>query len=157
MKCLINRKIYWALEVPNLALLASMFAIAAIVWPSLPALLPVHWTGLPPAIPMHIDGYGGKVQALLLWPTLAVGLYALLLFAPKLGQTIPEGGTASYSIMRLIVTGFLAAQYLEYVLYYKGFAIDLNAWDRNSLIVMSIVVVAGVVWQLVSRHLRGLS
>jgi hypothetical protein len=48
-----------------LGLVVSMFAIAAIVWPSLRALLPVHWTGLPPAIPTRIDGYGGKVQALL--------------------------------------------------------------------------------------------
>ena len=105
MKQLVTQKIYWAVEVPHLALLISMFAVAAIVWPTLPALLPVHWSGLPPAIPMRIDGYGGKVQALLLWPALAVGMYVLFLFASEHFESWPTQGTIGLALIRLGMTG----------------------------------------------------
>ena len=80
-KPVINQKGYLVIEIAYLVLRVSMFAIAAILWPSLPALLPVHWTGLSPAIPTRIDSYGGKTQALLHSPAIALAPYLSLLFA----------------------------------------------------------------------------
>ena len=154
VKALISQKIYWAAELPHLALLASMFALAALAWPALPALLPVHWTGLPPAIPMHVDGYGGKVRALLLWPALAAGMYVLFLFASEHFESWPTQGTIELALIRLGMTVMFATTYLGYVLYYKGYGINLDVWERNQILISSSIAVGAFIWRPISSHLR---
>src|SRR6266567_2498698 len=120
-------RVRWVVEVPHLLLLASMFVVAAAVWPSLPSLLPVHWTGLTPAIPMRVDGYGGKVQALLVWPVMATALYVLLLFAPTWSDRYESAnGTIGLALLRVSVTALVALQYFAFVLFYCGHRIDLQ-------------------------------
>ncbi len=72
-------KFTWRSEAFNLFLLAAMFVAAAVVWPLAPDSIPVHW-----GISGEVDRFGGKFEDLLLEPIMAVGLYLLLLFLPRL-------------------------------------------------------------------------
>jgi uncharacterized membrane protein len=36
----------WRVEFPQLAIIAGMFAAAALTWPSTPAQMPVHWNAM---------------------------------------------------------------------------------------------------------------
>jgi hypothetical protein len=147
-------KVRWPIEIPHLLLLASMFAVAAAVWPSLPSRLPVHWTGLPPAIPMRVDGYGGKVQALLTWPLIAAALYLLLLFAPQWSDDYADSqGTIGYGLIRMSMTAFLAVEFFGFVLYYKGYPVNLDSVDRISLMVFGSVWLGYFIWGLIRPHL----
>src|SRR5947208_11744088 len=111
-----NTKTPWLVEVPHILLLTSMFVVAAMVWSSLPNVLPVHWTGLPPAIPWRADGYGGKVQALLLWPTLTVAMYFLLLSAPRWSDQYEDGeASIGFQVLRISTTALLASYYFALI------------------------------------------
>jgi uncharacterized membrane protein len=74
-------------EIALLALIGLMFAAALIVWPSAPARIPVHWNASG-----DIDRYGGKVEGLLLLPTLALGIYLLMRYLPRI-----DPGRANYA------------------------------------------------------------
>ncbi len=147
-------KLRWSVEIPHCLIIASMFAVAAIVWRSLPDRLPVHWSGLPPAIPFHPDSYGGKFHALLLWPLIALALYPLLLFAPKLSPDRYEGaeGTPGWALLRMCVTALIAANYFAFVRYAEGYPVDLQSVDRDGLLIFMTMVMVFFVWQLVRRH-----
>ena len=56
-------------ELPQIVLIAVMFALAAITWPSAPDRIATHWN-----LHGQVDGYGGKFSGLLLLPLLALGL-----------------------------------------------------------------------------------
>lgn len=72
-------RLTWKSELPQLMLIAGMFVLAAVSWPSAPEQIPVHWH-----ISGRVDRYGGKFEGLLLLPLLALGLYLLLLFLPRI-------------------------------------------------------------------------
>jgi uncharacterized membrane protein len=74
-------------EIALLAIIGLMFAAALIVWPSAPARIPVHWNASG-----DIDRYGGKVEGLLLLPTLALGIYLLMRYLPRI-----DPGRANYA------------------------------------------------------------
>ena len=67
----------WRSEGLQLAIIAAMFAAAAVCWPYLPDRVPVHWN-----LRGQVDGYGGKFVGLVLLPLLTLGLYLLLLLVP---------------------------------------------------------------------------
>lgn len=147
-------KILRAVELFHILLLVSMFVLAAIAWRSVPDVLPVHWTGLPPAIPMHPDGYGGKAFALLPWPLITAGFYLLLMTAPKWSDNY-EGRESSvaFALLRLCATAFFASLYFATVASYEGYAVNLEAVDRNATLAFSSILVGGFIWQLIREHL----
>ena len=54
----------WRIEGPMLALVAAMFALAALSWSTAPDRIPVHWN-----IAGAVDRYGGRFEGLLLLPS----------------------------------------------------------------------------------------
>lgn len=77
----------WRTEWPHWAMLAAMFLLAAVTWRSAPDRLPVHW-----GLGGEVDRYGGRFEGLLGLPTLALGLYLLLRWLPRI-----DPGRANYA------------------------------------------------------------
>lgn len=109
------------IEAVQWALIGAMFVLAAVVWPSAPERIPVHWgpSGQP-------DAYGGKFEGLLLMPLLALGLYLLLLFLPRVDprRANYERFEGAYKIIRLSVVAFLALLYGSVLLWVAGVELD---------------------------------
>ena len=107
----------WRTELPQLLLVAAMFALAAAFWPSTSNQIPIHWnlSGQP-------DRYGGKFEGLLLMPLTALGLYLLLLLLPKVDpkRANYEVFRGTYLVVRLAVLVFLALIYGFILLWIRG-------------------------------------
>ena len=73
-------------ELPQLLLIAGMFALAAWSWPRLPEQIPTHWN-----LQGQVDGHGDKFVGLLLLPLTALGLYFMMLLLP-----LADPGGANY-------------------------------------------------------------
>jgi len=93
----------WRRELPSLLLLAVMLGLLATTWPVAGDRVPLHWNAAG-----EIDRYGSKVTGLLLPPLLALGLYLLLLFLPRI-----DPGRANYATFAdaylVVRTALLAA------------------------------------------------
>jgi uncharacterized membrane protein len=76
----------WRVEVVLLGLLAAMFIASLAVWGQTPDQIPVHWN-----VHGAVDRYGGKAEGLLMLPTLALGIYLLMRFLPRI-----DPGRANY-------------------------------------------------------------
>ncbi len=130
----------WRREWPSWVLLVGMFVAAVVAWPRVPERLPVHW---------GIDGtanrYGGRVEGLLLLPLIAVGLYLLLRFLPRLDPRRANyalfGG--SYSLIRFTTLVFLAILYAVSLLIAAGYALDMT--QIVPLLVGGLFIVIGSV------------
>ena len=130
----------WRREWPSWVLLVGMFVMAAIAWPRVPERIPVHW---------GIDGtpnrYGGRVEGLLLLPLIAVGLYLLLRFLPRLDPRRANyalfGG--SYDLIRFTTLVFLAITYAVSLLVAAGYALDMT--QIVPLLVGGLFIVIGSV------------
>src|SRR3954462_731600 len=95
----------WRWEVPQLALILGMFLGSALAWNAVPDRVPVHWN-----LAGEVDRYGGKVEGLLLLPVLALGLYVLFIFLPRLDprRAAYAGFARSYALIRIAIITFLA-------------------------------------------------
>ena len=110
----------WQRELPQLALLLLMLALSGFVWRDTPDRLPVHWN-----LWGEVDRYGGKVEALLLVPGIALVMYALLLLAPRLSRTNEARLGTGYTATRWAVLILLAAIHGLLVLQVYGVQIDM--------------------------------
>lgn len=92
----------WRREAAPLAVLAAQVALAAASWIRAPDRLPVHFdlAGRP-------HRYGGKVEAILLVPLVAVGLYALLTFLPRRDPSRANYATGAYTALRVAILIFM--------------------------------------------------
>ncbi len=138
----------WYIEVPQWLIVIAMFAIAASAWSAVTVPMPVHWVG------DRADGFGGRFQGLLLVPLLALGVYLLLLFAPKLrdGGAIAFSGTTLepdtrayrwvieplYHLLRVAALLFLAITYAAQVRFAEGYPVSLDTVDRDGTLVLII-------------------
>ncbi len=128
----------WKIELPNWILIAGMFLLAAITWPSAPDRIPVHWN-----IYGQVDRYGGKVEGLLLLPLVTLGVYLLLLFLPRidLGRANYQRFGGAYSTIRISVTALLAVIYGVTNLWIRGYRVDMSL--VVSLAVGALLIVIG--------------
>lgn len=115
-------KVNWRVELPQLALIAVMFVLAALIWPSAPDRIPIHWNAAG-----EVDGYGGKAEGLLLLPATALGLYLLLLFLPRAdpGRANYLQFAGVYALIRIAVLVLLAAIYGFVLLWIRGVEVDM--------------------------------
>src|SRR4029079_10992693 len=89
-------------EIPQLALIVLMFALAAWSWSRLPDQIPTHWN-----LQGQVDGHGNKFVGLLLLPLTVLGLYLLMMVLPMAdpGRANYRNFAAAYNVLRL---GFVA-------------------------------------------------
>lgn len=105
----------------------------AAAWSHVPERMPTHWN-------MHgeVDGYGGRFAGLLLVPLLAVGLYFLLLFIPRLDPAYQNYAqfAGTYLALRFATLLFLATIFGGMVLAALGYRIQILtvvAWSMAGL------------------------
>ena len=110
-------------ELPQLLIIAAMFAVAAWSWPRVPDQIPTHWN-----LSGEVDGYGGKFAGLLLLPLITSGTYLLLLLLPLVdpGRGNYQNFTGPFQIMRTAIVLFLAFTYGVMVLAAFGNHIDMT-------------------------------
>ncbi len=130
-------KINLRTELPQWLLLGAMFISSAIIWPSTPDRVPVHWNAAGEA-----DGYGGKFEGLLLMPLLAVGLYLLLLFIPRIDPKRANYAAFSgaYAAIRISTTALMAVIHALVILWIKDIKINASLVVLGSVGFLFIVI-----------------
>ena len=113
----------WRAEVPHWVLLAGMFLLGILSWGSVPERVPVHW-----GLDGHVDRYGGRIEGLIGLPLLALGMYALLRWLPRIdpGRANYERFAGAYSTIRLSLTAFLSVTFGLVLLAARGLPVDLE-------------------------------
>ncbi len=116
-------RIQWRTEWPFWLLLEAQFLLAAVTWPMAPEQIPTHW-----GLDGRVDGYGNRLQGLLLLPLVALGLYLALLIAPQIGDRRdafpPFAG--SYTVLRFAVLAVMTAMYGMIHLAIRGYEVEMN-------------------------------
>ena len=98
-----------------------MFLLAVVTWPSAPERIPVHWN-----LAGQVDRYAAPLEALLGLPVVALAVYVLLLFAPRVDPKRANyaGFAGAYAIVRLCALAILALVYRLIHLWLRGIAVD---------------------------------
>jgi uncharacterized membrane protein len=113
----INSRTDW----PMWLLLAGMFLMAATGWGRVQDRIPVHWglAGQP-------DRWGGKFEGLLALPLVALGVYLLLLLAPRIDprRANYDAFAGAFQTIRLIVLLVLAVIQASAVMAAEGHAVE---------------------------------
>lgn len=130
-------KLSWRIELPQLALVAGLFAVAALVWPWVPDRMPIHWN-----LQGEVDGYGGKFVGLLLLPLTCLGLYLLLLVLPRIdpGYRNYQSFATAYSAIRISLLLFMAAVYAVVVLVALGNRVNMSTVIGLSMAALFVVL-----------------
>ena len=114
-------RVTWKTELPQLMLIAAMFVLGAVSWPSAPDKVPVHWgfSGQP-------DRYAGKFEGLLLLPATMLFVYLLMLLLPYVDPRRANYARfrGAYLVMRASVLVFLALIYGFVLLWIGGIRVE---------------------------------
>jgi uncharacterized membrane protein len=98
-------------------MIGAMFALVAVSWSAAPDRIPVHWNwaGEP-------DRFGGRFEGLLGLPLAAAGVYALLLFLPRLDPRRKnyDAFAGPFAIIRTVVVGLLLGLDAVTLLWIRG-------------------------------------
>lgn len=130
-------RVRWQTELPQWLILVAMFVAAAALWPSTPRRVPVHWNASG-----QVDGYGGRFAGLLLLPLIAIGIYLLLLFIPRIdpGKANYSQFAGTYLMVRFTVLVLMASFYAFSLLAIRGAKIDVTRAFIGAIAVMFIVL-----------------
>jgi uncharacterized membrane protein len=117
-------KFDWRTEWPMWVLLLALFTLAAVSWSVAPDRIPVHWglSGQP-------DRWGGRFEGLMMPPLLALGIYLLLLFLPRIdpGRANYATFAHTYATVRLLMLVVFVAIETLIVLWVHGRHVDMGA------------------------------
>jgi uncharacterized membrane protein len=116
-------KLSWRTELPQLVVIAAMFALAAGCWSHAPEKLPIHWN-----FRGEVDGYGGRFAGLLLLPLMTAGVYLLTLLLPLVdpGRLNYGNFIKAYSTFRLVLVLFMGVLYSATVAAAFGRQVDIT-------------------------------
>lgn len=117
-------KLSWRVELPQLLVIAAMFAVAAWAWHLVPDRLPVHWN-----IHGEVNGWGGKFMGLLLLPLVVFGVYLLTLVVPLVdpGRGNYQNFFKAFAAIRIAMVLFMALVYGVSVLAAFGHAVNMSS------------------------------
>ncbi len=133
-------KTSWRAELPQLAIIAALYAWSALLWPGAPESLPVHFD-----LNGNVDRMGGKVEGLFLLPSLAFGIYLVLRFLPRMDPARANypSFAGAYAAIRFTVLIMLAAVDLAVLLPLAG--VEVNEAAVVRLIVGGLFIAFGAV------------
>jgi len=105
------------LEALQLGIVGAMLAWAGWAWQTTPERVPVHWN-----VHGQVDGWGGRFEGLLLLPLIAIGIYLLLRFIPRIdpGRANYAQFAGAYAVIRLAVIAVMAGIYVATQLEARG-------------------------------------
>lgn len=116
----------------SLLLIMGMFALSLYTWGQVPAdqPIPVHWgpSGKP-------DRYGGKVEGLLLLPTMTLLITGLLYVVPHFEPRRDNlmRSTQAYHWFIVALVGFMGSLHIGMNLTILGRSFDINRWGAMGL------------------------
>jgi len=131
-------RLTWPTEVPQWAVLAGMFLLAAVTWPIAPDRIPLHWN-----VVGEVDRYGGKGEGLLALPLAALGIYLLMVLLPRVdpGRANYPRFASAYLVIRASIVMLLAVLYGLVHLWIRGIRVDVAT--VTPLLVGALFVVLG--------------
>ena len=131
-------RLSWRFELPQLVVMAAMFAAAAWAWPQLPERISVHWD-----FKGDVDRWGGKFEGLVAMPLIVVGIYLLMLVLPLFdpGRLNYRNFAKTYNVIRITIVVFMAAIYA--VLLFNAFGHAFNVTTAVFLMVGVLFIVLG--------------
>ncbi|MHB0869155.1 MAG: SdpI family protein [Chloroflexota bacterium] len=131
-------RVSWRSEWPHWVIIAGMFLLAAVLWPSAPESYPVHWNWAG-----QVDRYAGKVEGLLGFPLGVLGLYFLLLLLPRVdpGRANYARFAGAYSAIRLAISVGAASMFGVTLLAAYGSPVDTTL--MVFLLIGGLLVVMG--------------
>lgn len=130
-------KIFSKKEVLPIFLMVLTFIFSVYAYPSLPNYIPIHWNALG-----EVDGYGGRDFAVLFFPVLIIGIYALMLFIPlfdPLKKNYPSF-SLPYFWLRTLITVVLLLFYFYTLLAGLGYNIKINYFILPVFSAMFIII-----------------
>ena len=130
-------RIQFRTEIVGLAMIVTMFVMAAMAWSSAPAQMAVHWD-----IAGHANRYGGRFQGLLLLPLVAAGVYAFMLLAPRIDprRRNYEAFAGPYAIVRTLVIGMLFLVYVASYLAMRGRSVNVSSMALTAMGVVFVII-----------------
>ena len=128
----------WRTEWPHWVLLAAMFALAAAAWSSAPDRIPMHWN-----LAGQVDRFGGRFEGVLAIPLLALAIYVLMIFLPRLdpGRANYAAFNSAYTTLRLLLLVVMAVLYGLVHLWMRGVHAPIGVWVP--LLVGALFVIIG--------------
>jgi uncharacterized membrane protein len=130
-------KLSWKVELPQWVLIAAMWLLSAVVWPTLPERVPIHWN-----LAGEVDGWGGRFTGVLLLPLMAVGLYLLLAFIPRLdpGRANYASFATAYAVIRTAIMAVFAGIHAFTIAWARGFRPSAQVYVMGSVAFLFIVL-----------------
>jgi uncharacterized membrane protein len=131
-------KLSWRTEWPHWLLLAGMLTLAVAAWPTAPDRIPMHWN-----VAGQVDRYGGRFEGLFAIPLLALAIYLLMAFLPRIdpGRANYAVFAGPYATLRLLLLVVLAAIDVLMQLIMRGVPVAIEVW--MPLIVGALLVLVG--------------
>ncbi|MDQ3097714.1 MAG: SdpI family protein [Chloroflexota bacterium] len=117
----------WKTEMPQLAIIAGLFAWSIYLWPIAPESLPVHFD-----LSGNVDRMGSKLEVLFAVPAVTLILYLVLRLLPRLDPARENYASfaGAYATLRLALVVMLALVDLAVLLPLVGVPIDQAAAIR---------------------------
>lgn len=136
-----NSKTSHIVEWGLLGSLALMFAAAGVCWPYVPERIPIHWN-----LKGEVDGWGSRTTGLFVAPCLAVGVYLLLRFIPRIDPNSENYSQFAkpYLIIRVITQTLLLS------IHFAALAAALGIEVKMSLL---ISVLTGLMLIVVGNYM----
>jgi uncharacterized membrane protein len=138
-------KLQWRVELSQLALIASMFLVAAVSWWCVPDTIPTHWNGYG-----EVDGYGGKFTGLLLLPIVSIIIYLFNVYVVFVLSVVMPGVLnhktfgGAYSAFRIAHIFLLSMVYAAMV---------MAAWGRPVNVTTASMIGMGLLVMVVGNFL----
>lgn len=120
-----------------IALILSLYILGYFIYPYLPERVPSHWN-----LSGQVDGYSSKIQHVIFFPSMILGLYVLMAFAPIIDprQDNYEKFRGVYEGFRWVMVRFLAILYIVTTLFALGFPLSIGKIVRFSIGVLLIFI-----------------
>jgi uncharacterized membrane protein len=129
-----NKTIVWTIKI---GLVAGMYLVGFLLLPQLPDIVPTHWNATGVA-----DGFSSKNVAVILTPSIALGLLILFAFLPKIDPKKEkyELFAKSWEILQVVMVLFFA--YIHGVSLYAALNpdISMNSWVLSGMGVLFIIL-----------------
>lgn len=132
---MVNRKSRLSINWWILAAILGFYLFGAIVYPQLPDRVPSHWN-----LSGEVDGYMSKTAHIIGFPSLILGIYLLMTFAPLLDPK-PESYkkfTGVFEGFRFILVVILGILYITASLVALGYDLPVG---KTSLVVIGAMLV----------------
>src|ERR1035437_4373564 len=116
-------KLNWRTEIISLAFVTAALIFGLLSWGAVPDRIAIHWN-----LAGQADGYGSKFYNLLLMPLIAIGIYFLLLFLPRIDPKREnyQRMQNTYAVIRLVVVVYLSLFGILFTLLARGVVLDVG-------------------------------